>query len=340
MFKTWEDVFQTQESVKRILTNSISLGRVSHSYIFDGPKGTKKRGVAILFAKTLLCTNRQNNNPCNQCHNCVRVDHLTHPNLFLIDPPGKVIKKEVITSLIQELSKASLEKGPRIYIVIEAERFNQSSANTLLKTMEEPGQEVYQILITENSNTLLSTILSRAEIIRFIPINRKVVKEHLLMQGTSETLANIISQYTADIETAEKLGKDKNTDDIFKLVIEIYENMLIKDRSSVIAFFQNEKILSDYEKVDFFLNLITFYQNDILNAKLHAENLIFSDQKETIQKLAKKITKRLAQDYLEMMLDLANRLKFNINTQLAFNKLIVTLERGYKYATHSRSDSV
>ena len=206
--------------------------------------------------------------------------------------------------------------------------------------MEEPGQEVYQILITENSNTLLSTILSRAEIIRFIPINRKVVKEHLLMQGTSETLANIISQYTADIETAEKLGKDKNTDDIFKLVIEIYENMLIKDRSSVIAFFQNEKILSDYEKVDFFLNLITFYQNDILNAKLHAENLIFSDQKETIQKLAKKITKRLAQDYLEMMLDLANRLKFNINTQLAFNKLIVTLERGYKYATHSRSDSV
>jgi DNA polymerase III gamma/tau subunit len=56
MFKNWEEVKNTQEGVERILTNSMRMNRVSHSYIFEGPKGTRKKWVATLFAKTLLCT--------------------------------------------------------------------------------------------------------------------------------------------------------------------------------------------------------------------------------------------------------------------------------------------
>lgn len=341
MFKNWDEVIKAQEGVARILTNSINLNRVSHSYIFEGPKGTRKKGVAILFAKTLLCTNLQDNNPCNECHNCKRIDSDTHPNLFIIDPPGKIIKKEVISNLIVELSKASLENGPRIYIVIDADRFNQSSANTLLKTMEEPGQEVYQILITENYHTLLSTIISRAEIIHFLPVNRRMIKDHLLEIDVSETFANIISQYTSDIVTAEKLAKNKETEEIYLLVTEIFQNFLIKDQSSIINLYEANKILENPDNVDIFLNLMTFYQKDILTHKLSSDgNTIFIDQKETIAKLAKKINKYQAQEYLEEMLELAMKLKYNINLQLAFNKLLMSLERGYKYATHSSSDSV
>lgn len=341
MFKTWEEVQKYQEGVARILTNSIRLNRVSHSYIFEGPKGTRKKGVAVFFAKTLLCTNLKDLTPCNECHNCKRVENLTHPNLFLIDPPGKTIKKEVISNLIQELAKASLEPGPRVYIVIDADRFNQSSANTLLKTMEEPGQEVYQILITENIHTLLSTIISRAETIHFLPVDRDLIKNHLMSLDVKETFASIISQYTSDIDTAEKLAKNKETEEIYLLVTEIYQNMLLKDQSSIISFLQAEKLLSTNENIDIFLNLLIFYQKDILTHKINSEDeIIFIDHKETIIKLAKKINKYQTQEFLQEMLDLSMKLKYNINSQLAFNKLLMSLERGYKYATSSRSDTV
>jgi len=341
MFLNWDEVKKTQEGIARILTNSISLNRVSHSYIFEGPKGTRKTGVAMLFAKTLLCTNLKDNNPCNECHNCKRVESLTHPNLFIIDPPGKIIKKELISNLIIELSKASLEQGPRVYIVVDADRFNQSSANTLLKTMEEPGQEVYQILITENYNSLLPTIISRAETLHFLPINRSLIKQHLMELNITETLANIVSQYTSDISTAEKLVKDKETEEIYILVTEIFYNFLIKDQSSIISLYQNGKIYNSNESVDIFLNLLTYYQKDILSYKLNVDNsIMFVDQKETIAKLAKKVTKLQAQKYLEEMLELSMKLKYNINLLLAFNKLLMSLERGYKYATQSSSDTV
>ncbi len=340
MFNNWEEVKKNQEGAARIITNSIKLNRVSHSYIFEGPRGTRKKWAAILFAKSLLCKNPQGVNPCNECHNCKRIDSLTHPNLFLINPVGKIIKKEVISSLIQELGKASLEKGPRIYIIVDADRFNQSSANTLLKTMEEPGQEVYQVLITENYHSLLPTIVSRAETIHFLPVNRQVIRDYLLTLEVGETTANIISQYTSDIENAIKLARSKETEEIINLVIEIYGNLLLKDQSSIISYYQSEKILNNPENIDVFLNLLTFYQKDILSYKLETDHLIFIEQKETIAKLAKKVNKYQAQDLLEEMLDLATKIKYNINVQLAFNKLLMSLERGYKYATYSRSYSV
>lgn len=341
MFKDWEEVRKYQEDVVRILTNSMKLNRVSHSYIFEGPNGTKKEDTALLFAKTLFCLNQTDGNPCNSCHNCHRVDNLTHPNLFFIKPTGKVIKKEVVTDLIKEFSKASLEDGKRVYIVVDADRFNQSSANTLLKTMEEPGQEIYQVLITENYNGLLSTIISRAETLHFKPIDRTVIKDFLCQINVEETLANIISQYTADIEAAEKIAKSKEMEEIILLVKEIFANMLLKDRSSIISFYQSSNVLSNIEKIDFFLSLLILYQKDILNTKINSIlDLVFINEKEVISRLARKLDIKQIKEILDEMLSLSNKLKYNINTTLAFNKLLMSMERGYKYATHSRSDTV
>jgi DNA polymerase-3 subunit delta' len=341
MFNNWEEIRLYQDTVYQVLVNSFEKNRIAHSYIFEGVKGTRKQSVAILFAKTLLCTNRQGVNPCNECHNCKRVENLTHPNLFLINPQGRVIKKEVVSNLIQEFSKASIEKGPRIYIVVDADRFNQSSANTLLKTMEEPGQEIYQILITENFNNLLGTIISRAETLHFKPTSRKLIKEYLMSLEIEETLANLVSQYTADQDTAESLIKNKVIEDIYVLVTEIFSSLLDKNRSAIISLFQENKLLSDNEKTEIFLNLLTYYQKDILAIKSNlVDNIIYTNQIETIERLAKKVSFNQAQEYLEEMLELANKLKYNINTHLAFNKLLMNLERGYKHATQSRSDTI
>lgn len=339
---SWEDVGKFQNDISKIIINSHKLNRISHAYIFEGPNGTKKSTTALLFAKTLLCTNPDGYNPCNECHNCRRVDNLTHPNLFYIKPKGKVIKKEQIQQLIQEFSKASMEDGPRIYIIEEADKFNLYSANTLLKTMEEPGAEIYQILITENYGSLLKTIVSRAETLHFKPIDRNIIKKQLLENNIDPNIANSVSEYTVDMGQAIKIAKDFEMVNVIKLVTDIHKAFLDMTNSSVILFkdYQTD-ILKKPEIIDFFLTLMIFYEKDVLNYQLrHLENICFEEEMETIKKLSDKMSEKHIEENLAKMLGLKARLKYNINNKLAFDKMLVCLERGYKYATYCSSDTV
>ncbi len=328
-FTNWEKVDKYQADVKRILTNSMKLNRISHSYIFEGPNGTKKVDTAKLFAKTLLCTDLQGYNPCGKCHNCKRVDNMSHPNLFYIQPKGKVIKKEQVQELIKEFSKASLENGPRIYIVEDADRFNPTSANTLLKTMEEPGEDIYQILITENYNALLKTIISRAETIHFKPIDKNIISDYLINKGVSKSVAHVVSEYTADIESAEEIASDVQMNTIIDLVIQIYQTLLEPQKSSLILFKDNhDGVFKDIKVTDFFLTLMTIYQKDILNYKLrHHYQICFEDEMETISELADLFSREELEDNIDKMLGLKARLKYNINDKLAFDKMLASLER-------------
>lgn len=340
--KTWEEVGKFQKDISRMITNSYQLNRISHAYIFEGPNGTKKTSTAFLFAKTLLCTNPQGHNPCNECHNCRRVDNMTHPNLFYVKPKGKIIKKEQIKELINEFSKASLENGPRIYIIEEADKFNLYSANTLLKTMEEPGAEIYQILITENFNSLLKTITSRAETLHFTPIDRNIIKEQLIANHIDSNIANAISEYTVDMGTAMKIATDFQMINVIKLVTEIHKAFLDESNSAVILFKENgTDILKSPEITDFFLTLMTIYQKDILNYQLrHLENICFEKEIDSIKKLSEQISQKYIEENIDKMLGLGTRLKYNINNKLAFDKMLICLERGYRYAKHCSSDSI
>lgn len=339
---SWDEVGKYQNDVARIIRNSHRLNRISHAYIFEGPNGTKKTSTAFLYAKSLLCTNPDAFNPCNECHNCRRVENHTHPNLFYIKPKGKVIKKEQIKGLISEFSKASIEKGPRIYIIEEADKLNLTSANTLLKTMEEPGQDIYQILITENYNALLKTIISRAKILHFKPIDRNLIREHLVKQNISVNIANSISEYTVDMGSAIKFAEDVKMINIIKLVTDIHNSFLDKNASPVMLFKESShEVFQNQEITDFFLTLMIFYQKDVLNYQLrHFENICFEDEQETIKKLSEKMSQKHLENNLAKMLGLKARLKYNINNKLAFNKMLMCLERGYKNATFCGSNTI
>ena len=339
---SWDEFAKYQKDVARIITNSYRLNRISHSYIFEGPNGTKKTSTAFLYAKSLLCQESDNFNPCNKCHNCRRVDNRTHPNLFYVKPSGKVIKKEQIQTLINEFSKASIEPGPRIYIIEEADKLNLTSANTLLKTMEEPGQDIYQVLITESYNSLLETIISRAETLHFTPIDRNIIREHLMNSGITPNIANSISEYTVDMGAAIRFAKDLEMINIIQLVIDIHKAFLEKNVSSVMMFKENsDAVFKDQEITDFFLTLMIFYQKDVLNYLLrHPENICFEEEMDAIKKLSEKMAQKYIEQNITNMLGLKSRLKYNINNKLAFDKMLACLERGYKYATYCSSYTV
>ena len=341
-YKSWKEIAKEQAVAARLLKNHIQLNRVNHAYIFEGDKGTKKGEIAHFFAKSLLCKNLDDNlNPCNKCKDCHRIDKSTHPNIITIRPKGKVIRKEQVQDLIKEYSKTALEESPRINIIYEADKFNLSSANSLLKTMEEPGEDIYQILITENYSSLLPTIKSRAEAIHFKELDRALIREELKNLDIRNSYANPISQYTSNLEAAKKIAQDQEMIEIIELVIEVY-NALLNDKGSAIITFleKNKKVLTENDKAKFFLEIMIIYQKDILQSKLENKDLCFLDQHQAINKLANKIDMNLAEKILKNMLELSIRTKYNINLKLAFNNLLMNLERGYKHATHSGRDSV
>lgn len=340
---SWSQFTEYQPSAGRMLQNSILADRLSHSYIFEGPIGTKRIDAAFLLAKTLLCTHKDEQaNPCGVCHHCVRVDKNLHPNLFFVTTDSKQIRKEQIKDLLVEFGKASVESGPRIYLIDQAERFNQESANILLKTMEEPGSAIYQVLITTQINSLLKTIVSRSQVLHFRPIDKYQIKNDLEKEGFSPLLAAAVSEYTTNTDMAREMVENPTIVECVHLVIGMAKSLQIKDQSIVLNFKEKrEAILANAEATDFFLTMLTLFMKDILNYKIrYLDLLVFTPETELIGKLSEAISQKRIEELLDKMLGLKTRLKYNINVVLAFDKLLAYVERGFDHGISGSSSSI
>lgn len=144
--------------------------KLPHALLFCGPEGIGKSLLALRFVQNCFC-------PCLKseasCSVCTRVENKTHPDLYWIEPEKEVIKIEMIRQMKQWLSLKPLEAPRKIVVMRDAHTLHPAAANALLKTLEEPPQEVLIILITAFPNALLKTILSRAQKILFQPLTVK-----------------------------------------------------------------------------------------------------------------------------------------------------------------------
>ncbi|MBU0996785.1 MAG: AAA family ATPase [Firmicutes bacterium] len=340
---TFESLSTYQSHVARILQNSFKYNKLAHAYIFEGPKGTKRFDTAVFFAKALLCSSPDaDHNPCGICHNCKRIDHDTHPNVFIVTRDGEQIKKKQMKDLINEFSKASVENGPRVYIIDEAERLNQESANTLLKTMEEPGADIYQIMVTDQINSLLKTIVSRAQVIHFKPIDKDLIQADLLKNKVPTLFAQAIPEYTNNYDEATQISKDQDLLDLITFVKDTFDSFANKSGSAILDFKEKkDTFIKDSTRVDFVLSMMILFQKDVMTYKLrHLDQIIFKDQEDIFKKLSTRMSQKWIEDILDMMLGLKLRLKYNINVQFAFDKLLLTLERGYYYGLSSRTNPI
>lgn len=159
--------------VRTWLTHVIALQRVSGSYLFLGPEGAGKRQVALEFAAALRCLKPRAHWSCGECIECVRVAHGVHPNVRQFAKPedSRDLPVELVRTICDEASLKRLEPGYRIFIVDDADRFNDSSANAFLKTLEEPPADLVFVLLAANSAQLLPTINSRCQSVRFSPLS-------------------------------------------------------------------------------------------------------------------------------------------------------------------------
>src|SRR5699024_7684752 len=129
--------------------------------------------------------------PCHQCHDCKRVESGNHPDLHWIEPEGQSIKKEQIDHLQKEFMYSGLESNKKIYVVKQAETLTLNAANRILKFLEEPNRETTAILLTENGQSIISTIRSRCQVLDLAPLNPIQFQQQLMNDGISEANAKL-----------------------------------------------------------------------------------------------------------------------------------------------------
>lgn len=182
MARLIEKIIGHEESISR-LTLLRQSKRWPHALLFSGPSGIGKRKIALAFAQMLICPNDPE--ACGVCGPCLRVEKTQSESLILIAPDPelskKVIKVDAVRRLLDSLSLASLGSA-RVVIIDQADSMNPQAANALLKTLEEPFEDVYFILIGEEIQSFLPTIRSRSQVMRFAPLtyeNLKTIKPEL-----------------------------------------------------------------------------------------------------------------------------------------------------------------
>lgn len=167
-----------QEHVKKALTNAIELNRISHAYLFTGPRGTGKTSTARIFAKSLNCINGPTISPCNECENCSNITKSIPIDVIEIDAASNRSVSDA-EDIIQKVAMAPINSRYKIYIIDEVHMLTSTAFNALLKTLEEPPQNVIFILATTEVHKVLDTIKSRCQRFDFKRITTDDIAKHL-----------------------------------------------------------------------------------------------------------------------------------------------------------------
>lgn len=174
--KNFDDVVG-QDYIVKTLKNQIKTGRLSHAYLFCGPRGTGKTSTAKIFAKAVNCTHSEDGNPCGMCAECVALNE-ANTDIFEIDAASNN-RVEEIRDLREKVAFPPLIGKYKVYIIDEVHMLTDSAFNALLKTLEEPPKHVIFILATTEMHKLPATILSRCMCFDFKLIDTKTLIDHL-----------------------------------------------------------------------------------------------------------------------------------------------------------------
>ena len=167
-----------QENVTKILKNQIKSGKISHAYIFSGTRGTGKTSSAKIFARAINCLHPIDGEPCNECEVCKSIIDGNTTDVVEMDAASNN-SVENIRQIRQEVIYATVDVKYRVYIIDEAHMLTISAFNALLKTLEEPPENVIFILATTEKHKIPVTILSRCLRFDFDRLSEKNISDRL-----------------------------------------------------------------------------------------------------------------------------------------------------------------
>ncbi|PCH12657.1 DNA polymerase III subunit tau [Streptococcus parauberis] len=176
-----------QSVISTTLKQAVESKKISHAYLFSGPRGTGKTSAAKIFAKAMNCPNQVNGEPCNNCDICHDITNGSLEDVIEIDAASNNGVDE-IREIRDKSTYAPSRANYKVYIIDEVHMLSTGAFNALLKTLEEPTENVVFILATTELHKIPATILSRVQRFEFKSIKQKDIKAHLMHILTLENI--------------------------------------------------------------------------------------------------------------------------------------------------------
>ncbi len=284
--QVFEDVVE-QETVVRILQEALKQKKIAHAYLFAGPKGTGKTSIARIFAKGLNCENGPTPHPCMKCEQCLSITNGTNLDVIEIDAASNRGIDE-IRDLKEKVKYAPVSARYKVYIIDEAHMLTMQAFNALLKTLEEPPENVVFILATTEPEKIPATILSRCERFYFKRISLKglfrKIKEVSEKEGfeIEDAAAMLIARFsTGSLRNALSLLDqastmfDKITEENVRsllgmpqeeILYELLKSIVDKNTSRALSIIRNTEESGKDSKI--FVNEFLSYLQDLINLKI------------------------------------------------------------------------
>lgn len=353
-----------QENIVKAFSNAIKLGKISHAYLLCGPRGTGKTSSARILAKSLNCAEGPTLTPCGKCPSCLDILNSNPIDVIEIDAASNR-KVEDARNILEKIQFVPVHGRYKIYIIDEVHMLTPEAFNTLLKTLEEPPENVIFILATTEPHKVLDTIISRCQRFDFRRItNDDIVKRMKFIAGQeniniSDDALSVIARSSAggmrdslallDQISVADTERQITPDDVNELLGRLSYDILLELSSCILnADTQNAILILDKiynkgnEPLQIVSNLIQFYRN-MLVVKNCTDREIAIELTQLSEQNILKLREQCENTEIEQLLYIIERLSFyskeikdTTNRYLWLELCIIELASGVKYSSYSQ----
>ena len=299
-----------QNFAKKYLTNSIKSNMVSHAYMFEGPNGIGKNTMARELAAILL-----------------EMENLFNsPDYIEIKPDGNSIKIAQIRKLQSDILVKPY-KSYKIYVIDEAQKMTVEAQYALLKTLEEPPKYAIIILITDNKESLLDTIKSRCEIIKFTPIPMQEVASYLTVNGIDSKRASLLANFSrGSMKKAIELSESEEFHLMREEVQKYVETFL---NGNLIEIMDIQSSIEKYkDQITNVLDLlINYFRDIIMMVKENVDNsmIINLDRLIFVKNMSNKTTYSQLSKIIDIIEETKNKLRSNCNFNISIQVMTLNI---------------
>jgi DNA polymerase-3 subunit delta' len=331
------------DKIKDILIRSANTKRIGHAYIFEGQDGVGRLSAAKAFAQRMICENPLDGDACGVCTACCQCQRGNHPDrqvvtnqLYDASKKSTDILVDTIRSMKRDIYIKPYAAERKVYIVPKADTMNVYAQNSLLKVLEEPPEYCVIILIAENSNMFLPTILSRAPILKFYPLHENEVKEYLVRNFSDPDKIDIAAKMSGgSIGKAKQLLENTDIMELRDDLLEHVSSLLGSRRKSIydLALFLKQ----NKDEIDFLMGVLQDFFRDLMYIKKTEDETEIKnpDKKVKIKKIADALGDRAPLALLEIVFKysdyFAKNISYGLNAQCLSLELWEAInDRGYR----------
>lgn len=314
-----------QPVIYKTFVNELTNKKLSHAYLLSGRIGMPLKETALFLAKSILCDN-PHPLACDVCMTCVRVDEGNYPDLMVFDGEEGKIKKGDIEHITTNFDKTALEeKGIMIYVLHLAETMTPIAVNSLLKFLEEPGNNIYAFLTTENENKILPTIISRTQVLRFKEIDRQKIIKEAEIAGVFSEEAEMLSGLYSDVERIKDVAASKEYETAKQALNDQLESLCMSPDDAV---FSCQKLiipsLKSQDVARLYIKMLTEIFKDLLNLSVN-ESITLKSYDNILHELLKHVTH--IDKSLIMLMTSLKKLDYNVNIGLLLDHIIYQITK-------------